>query len=316
MISRRIFLKQSALAAGSLTALSALGSPSSSESDIKISLAEWSFNRALYAGKIDHLDFPLIASRDFGIKAVEYVNGFFGGKKMDFREAGKNAQYLNELLKRSKDAGVFNHLLMVDDEGPLSSTATKERLEGVENHRKWIEAAKILGCLSVRVNLHGEGAADDRKKAAVDSLGRLGEFAKPLGLNVVVENHGSVTSNAEWVVDVMKQVNMPNIGTLPDFGNWCLTHPWGTIQDGCKETYDIYRGIKLLLPWAKGVSAKTYDFDAAGEQSLLDYSKLISIVKESGFRGYMGLEYEGTQQKDEYEGVRKTQKLVKKYLGS
>jgi sugar phosphate isomerase/epimerase len=316
MISRRIFLKQSALAAGSLTALSALGSPSSSESDIKISLAEWSFNRALYAGKIDHLDFPLIASRDFGIKAVEYVNGFFGGKKMDFREAGKNAQYLNELLKRSKDAGVFNHLLMVDDEGPLSSTAPKERLEGIENHRKWIEAAKILGCLSVRVNLHGEGAADDRKKAAVDSLGRLGEFAKPLGLNVVVENHGSVTSNAEWVVDVMKQVNMPNIGTLPDFGNWCLTHPWGTIQDGCKETYDIYRGIKLLLPWAKGVSAKTYDFDAAGDQSLLDYSKLISIVKESGFRGYMGLEYEGTQQKDEYEGVRKTQKLVKKYLGS
>ena len=314
MTSRRTFIKQSAFTAGSLVAFSSMKFPQFSGNDIKISLAEWSFNRALDSGKMDHLDFPQIAVKEFGISTVEYVNGFFGGKKMNYKEAGKNTAYLNELLKRSKDAGVFNHLIMVDEEGPLSSTNEKERLEGVGNHKKWIDAAKLLGCLTVRVNLHGEGSPQDRKKAAIDSLGRLGEYARPMQLNVVVENHGSVTSNAEWVVDVMKQVDMKNVGTLPDFGNWCLTHPWGTIQEGCKETYDIYKGVKLLLPYAKGVSAKSYDFDGAGEQPLLDYKKLIGIVKESGFKGYMGIEYEGTRQTDEFEGIRKTERLVKKYL--
>jgi len=283
-------------------------------SDITLSLAEWSFNRALYSGKMDHLDFPEIAAKEFGIKVVEYVNGFFGGAKMNFKEAAGNSAYLNELLKRSRDAGVVNHLIMIDDEGPLSSADDKERLEGVENHKKWIEAARLLGCLSIRVNLHGEGTPEARKKASVDSLGRLGEFAGTLQINVLVENHGSVTSNAEWLVEVMKEVKMSNVGMLPDFGNWCLTHPWGTIQEGCEDTYDIYKGLKMLLPYAKGVSAKTYDFDAAGEQPLLDYSKLIGIVKESGYKGYLGIEYEGTRQTDEYEGVRKTERLIKKYL--
>jgi len=314
MTTRRDFIIKSALAAGSLVGYSSIRIPEPAGSDITLSLAEWSFNRALYSGKMDHLDFPSIAVKEFGINAVEYVNGFFGGKKMNFKEAARNTAYLNELLKRSRDAGVFNHLIMIDDEGPLSTTNEKERLEGVENHKKWIEAAKQLGCLSIRVNLHGEGSPEDRKKASVDSLGRLGAFAATMQINVIVENHGSVTSNAEWLVDVMKEVNMNNVGTLPDFGNWCLTHPWGTIQEGCEDTYDIYKGLKMLLPFAKGVSAKTYDFDSAGEQPLLDYSKLIGIVKESGYKGYLGIEYEGTRQTDEYEGVRKTERLIRKYL--
>ena len=287
--------------------------PGSSDPNIKISLAEWSFNRALFAGKLDHLDFPAKAKNEFGISAVEYVNGFFGGTKMNFKEAAKNRTYLNELLKRSQDAGVFNHLLMCDDEGPLSTTNEKERLESVDNHKKWIEAAKILGCLTVRVNLHGEGSAEDRKKASIDSLSRLSDFAKPMQINVVVENHGSVTSNAEWLSDVMKQVNRENIGTLPDFGNWCISHPWGTIQEGCKEMYDIYSGVKQLLLYAKGVSAKTYDFDDKGEQPLLNYKRLLEIVKESGFKGYIGIEYEGLNQPED-EGVRNTQNLLRKYL--
>ncbi len=314
MTSRRKFIRNSVLATGALMTLPSFRLAGDADPNIKISLAEWSFNRALYSGKMDHLDFPEIAKNDFGISAVEYVNGFFGGKKMDFKEAGKNRAYLGELLKRSQDAGVFNHLLMVDDEGPLSTTDEKIRLEGVENHKKWIDAAKFLGCLTVRVNLHGEGDPEDRKKASVDSLSRLGEYAAPMNVNVVVENHGSVTSNAEWLTDVMRQVGMNNIGTLPDFGNWCISQPWGTIQDGCEDMYDIYKGVKMLLPYAKGVSAKTYDFDENGEQPLLDYKRLIGIVKDSGFKGYMGLEYEGTNQTDEYEGVRRTQKLVQKYL--
>jgi sugar phosphate isomerase/epimerase len=313
MKTRRNFIKKSLLGAGALMTVSYFRLSESSGSDIRISLAEWSFHRALNDGKMDHLDFPARAKNEFGISAVEYVNGFFGGTKTNFKEAAKNKPYLNELLKRSQDAGVFNHLLMCDDEGPLSSTNGKERLESVENHKKWIEAAKILGCLTVRVNLHGDGSPDDRKKASVDSLGRLGEFAKSMQVNVVVENHGSVTSKADWLTDIMKQVGMENIGTLPDFGNWCISHPWGTIQEGCQEMYDIYKGVQELLPFAKGVSAKTYDFDSNGEQPLLDYKKLIGIVKASGFKGYIGIEYEGLKQPED-EGVLNTQKLLKKYL--
>ena len=313
MKSRRTFIKQTLLGAGAVMLAPSFKFPAEAEGHIKLSIAEWSFHRALEAGRLDHLDFPAKAVNEFGISAVEYVNGFFGGKKMDFKTAAKDKEYLSQLLKRSKDAGVFNHLLMVDDEGPLSSVKNEERTEAVENHKKWIEAAAFLGCLTVRVNLHGEGDPDLRKKASVESLGALGEFAAPMKVNVVVENHGSVTSNAEWLCDVMKKVNMKNVGTLPDFGNFCITHPWGTIQDGCKEMYDPYKGVQLLLKYAKGVSAKTYDFDANGEQPLLDYKRLIGIVKASGFKGYMGLEFEGNNTPED-EGLRKTQALVKKYL--
>jgi sugar phosphate isomerase/epimerase len=313
MKTRRTFIKQSLMGAGTLVAASAFNAFASADPGISISLAEWSFHRALESGKLDHLDFPARAKNEFGFSAVEYVNGFFGGTKMNFKEAGKNTAYLNELLKRSKDAGVFNHLLMVDDEGPLSNADKKERLASVDNHKKWIEAAALLGCLTVRVNLHGEGDPDARKAASVDALSRLGDFAKPMNINVVVENHGSVTSNGDWLVDVMEQVNRANVGTLPDFGNFCMSHPWGTIQEGCNEMYDIYKGVRQMLPYARGVSAKTYDFDGNGEQPLLNYKRLIGMVKASGFKGYIGVEYEGIHQPEE-DGIRNTQKLLQKYL--
>jgi sugar phosphate isomerase/epimerase len=283
------------------------------DSGIKISLAEWSLHRALEAGKIDHLDFPSIAMKDYQISTVEYVNGFFGGKKMDFKEAGKNSDYLKTLLKRSKDAGVFNHLIMVDDEGPLSLPDDKVRLQAVDDHKKWVEAAKFLGCLTVRVNLHGDGSPDEKKAASIDSLSRLGEFAKPMNINIVVENHGHESSNGAWVADVMKQVNRPNVGTLPDFGNFCLSQDWGSTQDECKDYYDRYQGVKEMLPFAKGVSAKTYDFDSNGEQPKMDYKRLIGIVKASGFKGFIGVEFEGNTQPEE-EGIRKTKLLLEKYL--
>jgi sugar phosphate isomerase/epimerase len=285
----------------------------SSEPRIEISLAEWSLHRAIYGGKLDHLDFPAKAKRDFGISAVEYVNGFFGGGRMSFQEAGRNAACLKELLTRSKDAGVVNHLLMVDDEGPLATTDEKARLSAVANHRKWVEAAKLLGCKTVRVNLLGEGSADEKKAASVDSLGRLGELAQTMKLNIVVENHGGVTSNGAWLAGVVKQVSRPNVGTLPDFGNFCLSQPWGTTQDGCENMYDRYKGMEELLPYAKGVSAKSYDFDASGEQPLMDYKRLIGLVKASGYKGYVGIEFEGNTQPEE-EGIRKTKALLEKYL--
>ena len=312
MSSRRQFLKQSlftAVAAGvTPTLFSAV-----KDSGLKISLAEWSLHRAIQGGKLDHLDFAPKAKRDFGIDAVEYVNGLFGGTKLNFKEAAKNQAYLNEMLKRSKDAGVYNHLIMVDEEGPLSLPDDKVRLQAVENHKKWIDAAAFLGCKTVRVNLHGEGNSDAKKTASIDSLSKLGEYAAKANINVVAENHGSDSSKGFWVADVMKQVNKPNVGTLPDFGNFCITHPWGTTQEPCKEEYDRYKGVTELLPFAKGVSAKTYDFNEKGEQPLIDYKRLIDIVKQSGFKGYIGVEFEGNTQSEE-EGIRKTKLLLEKYL--
>lgn len=314
MAIRRSFLKQSLAAVSALAVSPAFSNVVSFAEGIEISLAEWSFHRTIRAGKLDHLDFAAKAKKDYNISVVEYVNGLFGGTKMTFKEAARNSAYLNELLKRSQDAGVINHLLMIDEEGELALPNDKERLAGVANHKKWFEAAQLLGCRTVRVNLHGEGAPDEKKTASIDSLGRLGEMAKDMNLNVVVENHGSESSKGYWVADVMRKVNLPNVGTLPDFGNFCITHPWGTTQGECSDAYDRYKGIEELLPYSKGgVSAKSYDFDANGEQPLIDYKRLLNIVKSSGFKGFIGIEFEGFNQPEE-EGVRKTKALLEKYL--
>lgn len=269
-------------------------------------------HRSIEEGKIDHLDFPKIARNDFGIDTVEYVNGLFGSKKRNFKEAGKDPAYLGELLKRSKDFGIYNHLIMVDDEGFLALPSDKDRLQAVDNHKKWIEAAKFLGCATVRVNLHGDGPPGDKKSASIDSLSRLGEYSKPMNINIVVENHGCDSSNAQWLVEVMKGVDKANVGLLPDFGNFCLSHPWGSTQEGCENAYDRYKGIEEMLPYAKGVSAKSYDFDKTGEQPLINYSKLLGIVKASGFEGYIGVEFEGITQSED-SGIRNTIGLIKKY---
>lgn len=280
---------------------------------LEISLAEWSFHRSIESGKVDHLDFAMKAKNEFGISAVEYVNGLFGSKKRNFKEAGKSRKYLAEMLQRSNDAGVVNHLIMVDEEGHLAGLKEQERHKAVDNHRKWLDAARFLGCKTVRVNLHGEGDTDDKKKASIDSLGRLGDIAGTMDLNVIVENHGSDSSKGFWLASIMKEVNKSNVGTLPDFGNFCITHPWGTTQNGCDDAYDRYKGIEEMLPFAKGVSAKSYDFDENGEQPLIDYKRMLNIVKSSGFKGYIGIEFEGNTQPEE-EGIRKTKALLEKYL--
>lgn len=313
MPGRRSFLQQSLLAAGSVIVYPAFSGMRTPDSGLEISLAQWSLHRSLQAGRIDNLDFPGIARKKFGIGAVEYVNQFFGGRKMDFKTAAKNTSYLKELLQRSMDAGVVNHLIMVDDEGPLALPEDGQRIPAVENHKKWIDAAKYLGCRTIRVNLHGTGTSADKKAASIDSLGRLGVFAATLSMNVVVENHGSDSSNGTWVAEVMRQVNLGNVGTLPDFGNFCISHPWGQTQDPCSDMYDRYKGVMEMLPYAKGVSAKSYDFDDQGNQPMMDYGKLMGIVKESGFKGYIGIEYEGKNE-DEEEGIRKTLKLLQRYL--
>jgi sugar phosphate isomerase/epimerase len=290
--NRRDFLKQLGLTTFALTAFSRMPAFSLPTKDLffKISLAEWSLHKTLFAKEITNLDFPGIAARKYGIHAVEYVNQFFKDKAED-----KN--YLTELLKRSKDNGVVNVLIMIDGEGDLGSTDEAERKKAVENHYKWVEAAKFLGCHSIRVNAAGKGTAEAVKDAAVDGLSRLAEFASKMNMNVIVENHGSYSSDADWLTAVMKSANKKNLGTLPDFGNF--------------YEYDKYKGTELLMPFAKGVSAKAFDFAPDGSEKTIDFRRMLKIVKDAGFRGYVGIEYEGKQLSEDA-GIRATKQLLEK----
>ena len=201
---------------------------------------------------------------------------------------------------------------MVDNEGNLGDPDTKKRFKAVENHHKWIEAARMLGCHSIRVNAFGAGTRQDLKLALLDGLGRLTEFAAGERINVLIENHGLHTSDARFIVDIIEELGQPNLGTLPDFGNWCLNREWGSIKGGaCTEMYDPYQGVAEFLPFAKGVSAKSYDFDENGDETSIDYKRLIALIKESAFKGYIGIEYEGDNL-SETEGILATKKLLKR----
>lgn len=305
--SRRDFLKKTAFAAmgaGLLPGLACQGNEK--KLFFEISLAEWSLHRTLRAGKLDNLDFAATAKNEFGIDIIEYVNQFFKDKAEDIA-------YLKDLLQRSKDNGVRNHLIMIDGEGGLGDTDDAARTQAVENHYKWVEAAKFLECETIRVNAYGEGSAEDVGAAAVDGLGRLGEFAAKVGINVIVENHGGYSSNGTWLANVMKQVNRDNVGTLPDFGNFCVQrdpNDWKI----CIDEYDRYQGTQELMPYAKGVSAKSYDFDEKGDVIETDYYRMLKIVKDAGFKGIIGIEYEGDSV-SEYDGIRAT-KLALERVGA
>lgn len=269
----------------------------------EISLAQWSLHKALFGKQLDNLDFPAKAKNDFGISTVEYVNQFFKDKAND-------TKYLNELLKRCNDNGVKNHLIMCDGEGELGNLDEAARIKAVENHYKWVDAAKHLGCATIRVNAAGQGSREEVAKAAADGLSRLGEYGAKVGINVIVENHGSYSSDGAWLSGVMKKVNKKNVGTLPDFGNFCIARDakdWKI----CTDEYDRYKGTKELMPFAKGVSAKSYSFDENGNCIETDYYKILKIVKQSGFKGYIGIEYEGDGLGED-EGIKKTKALLEK----
>ena len=304
--SRRKFLKKSSLAAAGIGLVSVVrGKPDISKTRgdmfFKISLAEWSLHKTLFAGELTNMDFPAKAKNDFGITAVEFVNQFFKDKAED-------TAYLNELKKRCGDLGVTTVLIMIDGEGQLAEPDRKKRKEAIENHYQWIDAAKFLGCHSIRVNAAGNGTYEQVQEAAIDGLGRLAEYGGRVGINIIVENHGSYSSDANWLSTVMKEVNNPYCGTLPDFGNFCIKASYENGQRKCLEEFDRYEGTRMLMPFAKGVSAKSYDFDSNGHEKTMDYFKLMGIVKEAGFTGHVGIEFEGSMPEDD--GIRATKKLL------
>lgn len=266
------------------------------ESPFKISLAEWSFHRALFAGEMTNLDFPVV-TRELGMDGVEYVNQFF-------KDKAKDEKYLGELLKITHNEGVKNILIMCDGEGMVGHPEKEERLKTVENHKKWIDAAAFLGCHSIRVNAGSQGSYEEQQKLAADGLRMLCEYGDTKNINVLVENHGGLSSNGEWLAGVMKMVDHKRVGTLPDFGNFVINRQTG-------EEYDRYKGVELLMPFAKGVSAKSYDFDEEGNETRMDFYRLMKIVKASGYKGYIDVEYEGSRL-SEREGVIATKNLLEK----
>lgn len=293
---RRAFLKSSSMIAG-LALVPRLGPARAAEpaEPFKISLAEWSLHKTIFGGKLDNRDFAKTAKEEFGIEAIEYVNQFF-------KDKAKDQAYLAELKNRAGDLGVRTLLIMIDGEGNLGDPDDNKRTQAVENHYKWVEAAKFLGCHSIRVNAASRGSYDEQVKLAADGLRRLSEFGGQHGLNVIVENHGGLSSNGKWLAEVIRTVGRDNCGTLPDFGNFNL---------GDGKTYDRYLGVEELMPFAKAVSAKSYDFDEEGNETRVDYFKMMKIVLDAGYRGWVGIEYEGGRL-DEYEGVRATKRLLER----
>lgn len=277
--------------------------------DFEISLAQWSLHRSLYSGELDHLDFAKISKENFGIDAIEYVNSFFFEKAED-------KSYLKEMKNRADDYGVKSLLIMCDNEGSLGDPDNQKRQKAVENHYKWHEAAKYLGCHSIRVNayltesLHGlevgdytkTGSYENQVSLAADGLRKLTEFGANLGINTIVENHGGLSSDGAWLASVMKAVDHPMCGTLPDFGNFRIEGD---------RWYDRYKGVKELMPFAKAVSAKSHDFDSNGNETQTDFFRMMDIVIDAGYSGYVGIEYEGSGM-DEMSGIKATKDLLER----
>jgi sugar phosphate isomerase/epimerase len=289
--------------------------------DFQISLAQWSLHRTYFGGAIqdwqefarlleespdellkgdvDPMDFPALAA-GYGIQSIELVNTFY------FTKANDEA-YWTEFKQKCEEAGVSVGLIMCDALGNLGDADPDARKDAIENHHAWVDVAKFLGAHSIRVNADGEGTPEEVAANAVDGLSKLGEYGASKGINIIVENHGGISSDASWLTGVMAKVGMDNVGVLPDFGNFCIEAG----PEGCINEYDKYKGMAELMPYAKGVSAKSHSFDENGNELNSDFLRIMKIVKESGFKGYVGIEYEGPELSED-EGIKATKALLEK----
>lgn len=276
----------------------------------KISLAQWSLNEPIRNGEMDPFSFAAKA-KELGFEGIEYVSQLY----IPFLETFDNKKVAMDSLvaKLNREAAthdVEDLIIMIDAEGDLAFNDRNQTRDAINNHKLWIDAAEALGCHSIRINLFGEEDPEAWKRNSVRSLKALGAYAAPKGVNVIVENHGGLSSDAFLVADVMKEVNMENVGTLPDFGNFCLKREGGARWGApCVDEYDKYKGVEELMPHAKAVSAKSYAFNDAGEETTIDYERMLQIVKDAGYTGFIGIEYEGSEL-DPVSGINKTRELL------
>lgn len=284
-VNRRDFLKISGSAAAmSMTSFGgARAAEPAADPVFKISLAEWSINKPLFGGQMQHLDFAKIA-KGAGISAIEYVNQFF-------KDKAKDTAFLREMNTRAQGEGVTQVLIMCDGEGNLGDPDAVKRKTAAENHFKWVEAAKFLGCHTIRVNGYSSGTPDEQMKLVADGMRQLVEFADKQGINVVIENHGGLSSNAKWLVQTIKMVNHPRAGTLPDFGNFRIAGPSKANPDTKVESYDSYEGVREMMPLARGVSVKPRGWDSNGNNVDIDLLRMMKIVVDAGYHGHAGIEY-------------------------
>ena len=274
----------------------------------KLSLAQWSLHKYVEEDKKSPFHFASQA-KEMGFKGLEYVSQLY---KHEIEELGFDV-VIDSLNKISKKESMQNILIMVDDEGDLADPDENKRNQAVENHKKWVDAASKLGCHSIRVNTFGTNDPEIWKTTVVDGLRKLSVYAATKNINVLCENHGWLSSNPVELMKAINEVNLENCGTLPDFGNWCVkradvNEKWGD----CAEVYpDKYEGTKMMMPAAMAVSAKSYDFDEAGNETTIDYIKMLQIVKDAEYTGFIGVEYEGDRL-NERDGIKATRDLLLK----
>ena len=278
----------------------------------KLSLAQWSIHKMVFTEGVDPYTFAEKA-KGWGFKGLEYVSGLYYKelKASNFSEAAM-ASFVEKNNTESKKHGMKNLLIMIDGQGNLATKNDVERKAAVENHYKWVDAASAMGCYAIRVNLAGGKTAEQWTASSVNGLTQLASYAKDKNINVIVENHGGFSSNGKLLAAVISKVNMDNCGTLPDFGNFCISKS-DPSQDifTCENRYDTYKGMKELMVYAKAVSAKSYDFDDEGNETNLDYKRILQIVKNAEYSGYIGVEYEGSNL-DEEAGIIATRDLLVK----
>ncbi|MSQ90367.1 MAG: sugar phosphate isomerase/epimerase [Phycisphaerales bacterium] len=286
-ISRRSVLQSLlAIAAGSASKPTSAQSPIADAAQAsepradkpnRISLAQWSLHKMLKAGGLDPLDFPAFARSTFGVVGVEYVNQFYHALPVE-------GSWVLELKKRAGDAGVESLLIMCDGVGEIGDPDAQARGKAVEAHKRWLDAAAALGCHAIRVNARSEGTDAQQMAHCADGLRQLCVLAEPLKLAVLVENHGGISCDGAWVASLIRATGATNCGTLPDFGNFHRA-------DGTMD--DRYAGVAAMMPFARAVSAKSNDFDSRGEETATDYARMLGIVRSAGYRGWIGVEYEG-----------------------
>ena len=309
-MKRKEFIKLASTGALGISSLGYLSCESQKEIFFKLSLAQWSLHKAIRGGEMSPYLFAE-KSKDLGFTGLEYVNQLYDDV---MKSEDKSSSIKNFILKNNQlasDNGMNNVLIMIDEEGDLAGEDEEKRLKSIDNHKLWIDTAAEMNCTSVRLNLYGSKDIETWKALSIDSLSKLGEHAKGTGLNVIVENHGRITSNIPELMNAINGVNMDNVGTLPDFGNFCMADEgYGSVFDGtCETVYDFYKGVEEMMPKAFAVSAKSNDFDGNGDEKTIDYMKMLKIVKSFGYTGYIGVEYEG-KRLSEVEGIKATRDLL------
>lgn len=334
-MNRRSILKKLLLYPGLISATSFLTSPPTRARDQnilqgksfhkRISLSQWSFHRAIlgssmedYAtftkllhskpervlqGHLDSRDILNIAN-SLGIKKVDLVNVLFFGHAMD-------KPWLNEFIAKAKSFNTSFQVLMCDQAGNLGASSQLARKQSINAHIVWLETAVYLGCKQLRVNAIGDGSYLSQLRQCADSLSKLGAIAESMGIELLVENHGYASNNGAWLAMLIEETNHDNVKVFADFDNFFM----GGWDLSPERRYDRIQGLLDLAPFTAGVSAKSHDFGALGDETTIDFRKCIAIFEENGFDGLYSAEYEGDRI-SELEGAISTVRLTSSILDS